>query len=67
MNKQRALGSLYQLLDLEYGANKYEVLITNDNRCYVYLYNEVLEYSKVLEFLIRQSRRNLIREGILNW
>ena len=60
--RKQALGSLIQIERLVCWDNEFDLVLTQDNRCYVYREQIETDRTQTFEFLMKQAARNLVEE-----
>ena len=60
-NRTRALGSLVQILHLEYGDHDFD-LVCSGWKCWVYRHGVETDLSSKFTYLHKQAKRNLLEE-----
>ena len=60
-NRARALGSLVQILQLEYGDYDFDILCSGW-KCWVYRHDIETDLSNKFIYLHKQARRNILEE-----
>ena len=63
--RKQALGSLIQIERLVCWDNEFDLVLTQDNRCYVYREQIETDRTQTFEFLMKQAARNLVEEDRL--
>ena len=63
--RKQALGSLIQIECLVCWDNEFDIVLTQDNRCYVYREQVETDRTQTFEFLMKQAARNLVEEDRL--
>ena len=60
--RKQAFGSLIQIERLVCWDNEFDIVLTQDNRCYVYREQVETDRTQTFEFLMKQAARNLVEE-----
>jgi hypothetical protein len=63
--RKQALGSLIQIESLICWDNEFDIVLTQDSRCYVYREQIETDRTQTFEFLMKQASRNLVEEDRL--
>lgn len=63
--RKQALGSLIQIERLACWDNEFDIVLTQDNRCYVYRNQAEIDRTQTFQFLMKQAARNLVEEDRL--
>ena len=60
--RKQALGSLIEIERLRCWDKEFDIVVTQDNRCYVYRDSEELDVTNTFQYLMKQAGRNLFEE-----
>ena len=60
--RKQALGSLIEIERLRCWDNEFDIVVTQDNRCYVYRDSGEQDVTVTFQYLINQAGRNLFEE-----
>lgn len=60
--RKQALGSLIQIERLVCWDNEFDIVVTQDNRCYVYREQVETDRTQTFRFLMKQAARDLVEE-----
>ena len=63
--RKQAFGSLIQIERLVCWDNEFDIVLTQDNRCYVYREQVETDRTQTFRFLMKQASRNLVEEDRL--
>ena len=60
--RKQALGSLIEIERLRCWDNEFDIVVTQDNRCYVYRDSVERDVTDTFQYLMEQAGRNLFEE-----
>lgn len=60
--RKQALGSLIEIERLRCWDNEFDIVVTQDNRCYVYRGSAERDVTSTFQYLMKQASRNLVEE-----
>ena len=60
--RKQALGSLIEIERLRCWDNEFDIVVTRDNRCYVYRGSGERDVTSTFQYLMKQASRNLFEE-----
>ena len=60
--RKQALGSLIEIERLACWDNEFDIVVTQDNRCYVYRGGAERDVTSTFQYLMNQAGRNLFEE-----
>jgi len=60
--RKQSLGSLIQIERLVCWDNEFDIVVTQDNRCYVYREQVETDRTQTFRFLMKQAARDLVEE-----
>lgn len=60
--RKQSLGSLIEIERLRCWDNEFDIVVTQDNRCYVHRNTVEQDKTSTFQYLMKQAGRNLIEE-----
>ena len=60
--RKQALGSLIEIERLRCWDNEFDIVVTQDNRCYVHRGSGERDVTNTFQYLMKQADRNLFEE-----
>lgn len=60
--RKQALGSLIEIERLRCWDDEFDIVVTQDNRCYVYRDSVERDVTNTFQYLMKQAGRNLFEE-----
>lgn len=60
--RKQALGSLIEIERLRCWDNEFDIVVTQDNRCYVHRGSAERDVTSTFQYLMKQAGRNLFEE-----